>query len=296
MVVIEKRLQEDIQQRFGVKNFRYLASGDDSDTFLCDDTYIVKVPKHETARKNQVREFQLYSYLSKQSLSFQTPRTICQGYHYNIMSYIEGHTLTYEKYQTLSEKEKDALAYDEAVFLKELHSVQVDCNEPFYKDSVQNKKEQFESDQRTLLSILKKEGWLTHQRQDAIDGFYANILEKKFLFDYVPCLIHNDFSSDNMVFRNNRLYGVIDFGDFAIGDPDNDFLCILDCSTDDFGKEFGRRVLSFYGHKTPELAERKAEINDAYWPIQQILLGNDRNDRRLMLSGYRCLEQQQWRI
>lgn len=71
----------------------------------------------------------------------------------------------------------------------------------------------------------------------------------------------------------------------AIGDPDNDFLYLLDCSTDDFGKEFGRKVLYYYGHKAPEIAEKKAEINDAYWTIQQILLGDKRQDRRLLAKG-----------
>lgn len=55
--------------------------------------------------------------------------------------------------------------------------------------------------------------------------------------------LHNDFSAGNLIFRSNRLYGVIDFGDSVIGDPDNDFLYLLDSSKDDFGKESGRKVL-----------------------------------------------------
>lgn len=285
MFAIDLNLQNEIRHQLGVRHIHYLASGDDSYTFLCDNRYVVKVPKHESARKNQIREFQLYSFLSKQRLSFQTPEVIYQGDCYNVMGYIKGHGITYEQYYALSEKEKDALAYDEAVFLKELHSIQVDRLEPFYRVSVQNKKEQFEADRRKLLLILEREGWLSQQRQDTINGIYTQIFQMDFLFDYVPCLTHNDFSSDNMVFRKNRLFGVIDFGDFTIGDPDNDFLCILDCSTDDFGKEFGRKVLAYYGHESPENAEMKAEINDAYWPIQQILLGDDRKDRQLILKG-----------
>ena len=105
------------------------------------------------------------------------------------------------------------------------------------------------------------------------------------MFDYTPCLIHNDFSAGNMIFRNNRLFGVIDFGDFIVGDPDNDFLCLLDCSTDDFGKDFGRRVLKYYQHKNPEVAERKAELNDAYWAIDQIIYGYERGDRGMLTKG-----------
>ncbi len=82
---------------------------------------------------------------------------------------------------------------------------------------------------------------------------------------------------------------MVDFGDFVVGDPDNDFLCILDCSEDDFGKEFGRKVLKHYGHAQPGAAERKAELNDAYWPLQQIVLGSHRRDTGLMQRGYHQL-------
>ena len=85
----------------------------------------------------------------------------------------------------------------------------------------------------------------------------------------------------------------IDFGDFNVGDPDNDFLCLLDCSTDDFGKEFGRKVLKYYQHKAPEVAERKAELNDVYWSIDQIIYGYERKDREMLIKGVSELLQTQ---
>ncbi len=47
---------------------------------------------------------------------------------------------------------------------------------------------------------------------------------------------------------------------------------------------------TYYGHPHPELAERKAEINDAYWPVQQILLGHSRKEAQLFEEGIRDLE------
>ena len=78
-----------------------------------------------------------------------------------------------------------------------------------------------------------------------------------------------------------------------VGDPDNDFLCLLDCSTDDFGKEFGRKVLKYYQHKAPEVAERKAELNDVYWLIDQIIYGYERKDREMLIKGVSELLQTQ---
>lgn len=289
MAVLEQSVRTELENQFGIEKIQYLASGDDSDTFLCDDQYVVKIPKRDSARKSQLREFQLYAFLKKQKLSFQIPEVIYQGYRYNIMSYIQGHKLTYQQYHALSESEKDAIARDEAAFLRELHSLQVNQSEPFYHASLQDKGAQYEKDRSELLLILEEEKLITQRLQMMIHDLYARIFQTDILFDYIPCLTHNDFSADNMVFANNRLLGVIDFGDFLIGDPDNDFLCILDCSTDDFGKEFGRRVLYYYGHKSPEIAETKAEINDAYWPVQQILLGYARNDRQMLEKGYHKL-------
>lgn len=89
-----------------------------------------------------------------------------------------------------------------------------------------------------------------------------------------------------MIFKNNRLLGVIDFGDFVVGDSDNDFLCLLDNSNDDFGKEFGRKVLKYYGHKNPELAKRKADLNDLYWPCQQIILVIKDTAKNFYIRGF----------
>ena len=190
-------------------------------------------------------------------------------------------------------RKKDALAYDEATFLKELHSIEIDCSVSLFSDALVNKKDKFLQDKKLLISILEKEQLLTDEMLEHIETIYENILNNAVLFKYTPCLVHNDFSANNMIFRNNRLFGVIDFGDFNVGDPDNDFLCLLDCSTDDFGKEFGRKVLKYYQHKAPEVAERKAELNDVYWSIDQIIYGYERKDREMLIKGVSELLQTQ---
>lgn len=169
--------------------------------------------------------------------------------------------------------------------MKELHSIEIDCSANLFSDVRENKKDKYLKDKKLLLSILKKEQLLTADIWEHIELIYSNILNNTVLFEYTPCLVHNDFSSSNMIFRNNRLFGVIDFGDFIVSDPDNDFLCLLDCSTDDFGKDFGRRVLRYYQHKNPEVAERKAELNDVYWAIDQIIYGYKRSERNMLTKG-----------
>ena len=189
----------------------------------------------------------------------------------------------------LSEKEKEALASDMAIFLRRLHGISVPLSEKPFCEIFEDKRKRYLEDQEQLLEVLENRKLLNAPLQKNIQTIYEHIGQNQELFNYAACLVHNDFSSSNMVFRHNRLYGVIDFGDVIVGDPDNDFLCLLDCSMDDFGKDFGRKVLRHYGHRNPQLAERKAEINDAYWPIQQVLLGVQREDRSLFCKGYREL-------
>ena len=274
-----------LNKQIKINELCYLSSGDDSDTFLCNEQYVVKVPKRDAGRNAQKREFELYRFLEKCNLSYQTPAVVYQSDSFNIMTYIKGEHITYEQYHKLSEKEKDALACDEATFLKELHSIEIDYSACMFSNVQENRREKFLKDKESLIGILKKEQLLTADILEHIELIYSNILNNTVLFEYTPCLVHNDFSANNMIFRNNRLFGVIDFGDFIVGDPDNDFLCLLDCSTDDFGKDFGRRVLRYYQHKEPKVAERKAELNDAYWAIDQIIYGHERNDKKMLGKG-----------
>ena len=274
-------------QQIGIPadDVQYLASGDDSDTFLCNQKYVAKIPKYRETETAQQKEFSLYEFLAQQKMSFCIPRVIYKSRKLNIMSFLSGNPISYDDYLKLSQKEKESLAMDEAEFLRELHRRKIDVSNPLFSGSIENKYQDYLQDYADLCKILKDRNELSVPLQRKIDLIYSNLLSNRDMFQYEHCLVHNDFSSDNMIFRDNRLYGVIDFGDYVVGDPDNDFLCILDNSKDDFGKDFGRRVLYYYGHPAPEKAERKAEINDEYWPIQQILFGNSRKDDVLFQKG-----------
>lgn len=285
MLDLDHAIYNLINKQIKIDSLRYLASGDDSDTFLCNEEYVVKILKNDAVREAQKREFELYRFLEMCNLSYQVPKVVYQSDRFNIMTYIAGERVTYEQYHKLSEKEKDALACDEATFLKELHSVEIDGSVRLFSEASENKKDKYLEDKALLIRILKEEQLLTAEFLGHIELIYDNILNNAVLFDYSPCLVHNDFSAGNMIFRENRLVGVIDFGDFIIGDPDNDFLCLLDRSEDDFGKDFGRRVLRYYQHKNPKIAERKAELNDAYWAIDQIIYGYERGDRKMLSKG-----------
>lgn len=272
-----------------ISRIHYLSSGDDSDVYLCDQKYVLKIPLRESVKKIQAREFELYRFLETQNFSFKIPKAIWCGWDFNLMEYLPGSRISNRAYRNMSEREKNQLAQDEALFLSELHTLKPEAIPAGLCESPEDKKATFAGEHIKLLEVLEKKRLLSTRMEQSIHRIYENLFSDSLLFQYSPCLVHNDFSRDNLIFRQHRLFGVIDFGDFGISDPDNDFLCLLDGSDDDFGIAFGLRVLKYYGHPNPEAARRKAELYNAYWPIQQILYGSHRGDRRLFERGFNAL-------
>lgn len=272
-----------------ISRIHYLSSGDDSEVYLCDQKYVLKLPLRESVKKSQEREFRLYRFFETQNFSFKIPKAIWCGWDYNLMEYLPGSRISNRTYRNMSEREKDLLAQDEALFLKELHALKPDAFPAELREPPEDKKATFTDEHIKLLEILERKKLLSAHTEQLISRIYDHLFSDNLLFQYSPCLVHNDFSRDNLIFRQHRLFGVIDFGDYRISDPDNDFLCLLDGSDDDFGIAFGLRVLKHYGHPNPEAVRRKAELYNAYWPVQQILYGAQRGDRRLFSRGFNAL-------
>lgn len=50
MVDLDTEIYELLNKQIKINELRYLSSGDDSDTFLCNGQYVVKVPKRDSVR------------------------------------------------------------------------------------------------------------------------------------------------------------------------------------------------------------------------------------------------------
>ena len=48
---------------------------------------------------------------------------------------------------------------------------------------------------------------------------------------------------------------------------------MLENSHEEIGREFGLKVLEYYNHPNNDIAIFKADLNDEYYPIEQILGG-----------------------
>ena len=68
MVDFDTEIYRLLNKQIKINELRYLSSGDDSDTFLCNEQYVVKVPKRDSVRIAQKREFELYRFLENCNL------------------------------------------------------------------------------------------------------------------------------------------------------------------------------------------------------------------------------------
>jgi len=59
----------------------------------------------------------------------------------------------------------------------------------------------------------------------------------------------------------------------CLTDRDKDFVYLLENSREEIGRYFGLKVLEYYNHPNKTAAILKSDLNDEYYPVEQILGG-----------------------
>ena len=263
-------MKEIIESEFGliVHDIFVLGQGFDSVAYLVNYEYVFKQSKHDEARINLKKEVQVLNYL-KGKVTLQIPNVEYYSEEYGVCGYkeIKGDKLTPIIYQNMSADEKDKLVQDIALFLREMHSISL----PNIDGLELNVFDDYESDYDTLREMIYNK--IPDSSKEYIDDLYKRILNDERITQYVKALCHSDLGCNHIIIQNNRAVGIIDFGDVAVTDRDKDFIYLLEDSSEEIGREFGLRVLEYYNHPNKDIAILKADLNDEYYPIEQILGG-----------------------
>ena len=279
-------IKEIIEKEFGfvVNDMIVLGEGLDSTAYLVNNNYIFKQSKHQEARESLKKEVQVLKYL-KGKISLQIPEIEYYSEEYSVCGYkeIKGTILTPQIYNQLSNKEKDDIARDIAAFLKELHSLQL----PDIKNLELNVSEDYERDYKKLKDTIYNS--ISEEVKKYLDNLYHRILNDERIMKYDITLCHNDLSCNHIVINNNKVIGIIDFGDVAITDRDKDFVYLLENSKEEIGREFGLKVLNYYNHPNKEIAVLKADLNDEYYPIELIIGGESLGKKDMIEDGLKKL-------
>lgn len=263
-------MKEIIESEFDlmVHDIFVLGQGLDSIAYLVNYEYIFKQSKHDEARNNLKKEVQVLNYL-KGKITLQIPNIEYYSEEYGVCGYkeIKGDKLTPIIYKNMSDDEKDKLAKDIALFLREMHSIPLPDIDELELHVIAD----YESDYGTLRETIYDK--IPDRSREYLDDLYKKIFNDERIAKYVKTLCHNDLSSNHMIIQNNKVVGIIDFGDVAITDRDKDFVYLLEDSIEEIGREFGLKVLGYYNHPNITIPILKSDLNDEYYPIEQILGG-----------------------
>ncbi len=263
-------IKEIIKNEFGITifNIEILGQGLDSIAYRVNDEYIFRQSKYVEVRINLRKEVQVLNYL-KGKVTLKIPEVEYYSDEYGICGYreIKGEKLTPAIYQNMSDAEKDKLAQDIALFIREMHSLPL----PDINKLELNIIDDYKSDYEALKDIIYDK--IPDASKEYIEHLYARIFDDERISQYDEALCHNDLSCNHIIIQNNKAVGIIDFGDAAITDKDKDFVYLLENSYQEIGREFGLKVLEYYNHSNIDTAILKADLNDEYYPIEQILGG-----------------------
>lgn len=270
-----------LEEKFNISidSIKQIGEGYDSKAYLVNDKYIFKIKFSANKKKGYEKEKAIYDFLnSRLNTDIKIPNI---EYSYisdeiSILGYkeIKGKFLSPELYLTLSQEEKSQLKKDIANFLRSMHDLDYSEISSYTIDYKQNVLEEYQLLRNTIYDSL------TDIEKQYIESFMKR-LNSTDIFDGKKCLCHNDFSCNHLLLDdNNKLCGIIDFGDSGIIDEYCDFIYLLEDSEEELGHEFGEDILKLYENIDIEKAKEYQDIVEQYYPIDTIVYGikNNRQD------------------
>ena len=278
-------LKQLIENEFNLKitEMKKMGEGLESEAFLVNGTYIFKHSKHSEAFKSMAKEVEVLNYLNGK-ISIDIPKIEFYSPEHHISGYklVEGKILTPELFNGFAETEQENLAKDIALFVKEMHALKLPDIEDLEINVLEDYKSDYEYLKENIYSLLPIES------QNYLD---KSILNNENMTNYKKVLCHNDLSCNHILIKDNKLSGIIDFGDVAITDADKDFVYLLEQSDEEIGREFGLKVLKYYNQTNIESAVWKSDLNDMYYPIEQTICGKNIGDDKMFNEGLNKLKQ-----
>lgn len=192
-------------------------SGHDNRTFCLGDEMLVRLPSAEIYAAKVLKEQKWLPFLAR-NLSLKIPRPIGLGvpsalypWHWSIYEWIAGNSANEIVIDDLVLEE---IAFDLANFLKELQSLDItDAPTPglhnFFRGGDLNI---YENEARSAIKKLKN-----IIDYDAAESLLNQALATK--WNKKPVWIHGDLAVGNIIIKDRKLVGVIDFSGIAVGDP-----------------------------------------------------------------------------
>lgn len=266
-----------------VDSIKLIGEGYDSKAYIVNNEYVFKIKFSANKKKGYEKEKAIYDFLNKKLNTTINIPNIEYSYisdDISILGYkeIKGTFLTPEIYFTLSKEKQDLLKQDIAMFLKQMHNLDYSEISSYTIDNKQNVLEEYQLLKETIYDSF------TDIEKQYVENF-MQILHNTTIFDGRKCLCHNDFSCNHLLLDDNRLVGVIDFGDSGIIDEYCDFIYLLEDSKEEIGVSFGEDILRLYGNIDISKAKEYQNVVEQYYPIETIVYGIKNNKPDFIEKG-----------
>ncbi len=284
-----KKIRNIIQHEFPdffISSIKKTGEGDNSKAFLINKNYIFRFAKTEAARRDLKLETAVLPEICG-SIKLTIPQFLFIDKEFGFVGYksIRGKFLTPKRYRTLNTKTQTKIQKTLARFLTELHEIDIRALEEFGVPIMDYKQEHSDDFINAQTLIYPN---LSQRQREKITHSFNLYLNDQNNFNYKPTLIHNDLSTNHILFRKkiNDISGIIDFGDLAIGDPDYDLMYLMDS----FGETFISGLLRFYQHNHPENLFKKLHFFALANKIQILVESIKQDDETEIKDGYKSLK------
>lgn len=199
--------------------FKQITCGFDHIILILDNKYIFRFPRDSYYKKKIKIEMKLLGNLQDSThVSIPNYKFVVPDKSYGGYRLIQGTRLTKTAFNKLNKKSQKKLAKDLSNFLTGLHTITLTEAEEIglvHEWTITDQIKEFNKRKRFVYSTLS--------RQEKI--FIGKFIKKWAALSMPKKLspIHFDLTGDHILIDKNKLAGIIDFGDSAIGDPASDF-------------------------------------------------------------------------
>lgn len=267
-----------------VQQLKLLGEGWDNSVYLINNSLVFRFPRRKEAISLVKREMAVLPALERH-ISLKIPKPAYFGKPSNIFNRpFYGHELIYGRSGcsvNLSPNEYEELALDLARFLKNLHQIRptdlglVNGCDPAFDRTDKNR--MFKELENRLSDINKHYDLSNHINK------FNNIKDSASAYQTATSktFIHGDLYHRHLLFDdNNKLSGIIDWGDCCIGDPVADLGIVFQF----LSKTCHETFFAEYGHVDKSCFDY-ARFLGLYYAVALLWYGHDRSDQDLIRTS-----------
>ena len=213
-------------------------SGHDNRTFRLGSEMAVRLPSHQKYASAVEKEL-TWLPIFKPHLTLPIPVPVAKGepteeypLPWSINLWIEGDTVTHDNIRDMNE-----FAEDLASFLKELEAIDATNGIPAGEQNFHRggNLAVYDPDTRSIIENLSGE-----YDQQLLTEIWELSLATRYLSK--PVWVHGDVAVGNLLVKDGRLCGVIDFGTMGVGDPSSDLVMAWNFFDDNSREVFLNRM------------------------------------------------------